>query len=159
MISKRAVLSSEPKTNRKIKKRTPSSFILYKNKYNLSPRVAKQKYNQETEEVRIAFDRQAEMLRLKSTSKFINLDATFFNDRVGRYERTVSAFNDPETKLCPHLNNVTNNPTSLEQSFFQISHGNLMTQNETLFHLNHTTDVNWTYLDIEIGSSLRVEGI
>ncbi|KAF0392554.1 hypothetical protein F8M41_010503 [Gigaspora margarita] len=152
--NKRAVLSSEPKTNRKIKKRTPSSFILYKNKYNLSPQVARQKYKQEPEEVRIAFDRQAEILRFKSTSKFINLDSscfTFFNDRVDNTSVPVSAVNDPETKLCPHLNNVTNSPTSLEQSFFQTSHGNLMTQNVTSFHLDHDFQekvVSRTYLDM-----------
>ncbi|CAG8628295.1 11945_t:CDS:2 [Gigaspora margarita] len=95
-----------------------SSFILYKNKYNLSPQVARQKYKQEPEEV--------------YSSCF-----TFFNDQVDNTSIPVSAVNDPETKLCPYLNNVTNNPTSLEQPFFQTSYGNLMTQNVTSFHLDH----------------------
>ena len=142
-LYKRAVLSSEPKTNRKNKKRAPNGFILYKNQNKLNPTQAQLAYKMETEDVRIAFERQAEMLRFGADSNFIVLDTTFFKDtseqvddtnetvstvnediskRVDDTNATVSTINDSETKLRPHFNNVTNNSSLLEQPIFQTSY-------------------------------------
>ncbi|CAG8629592.1 946_t:CDS:1, partial [Dentiscutata heterogama] len=158
MISKRAHLYK-----RAVKKRVPSDFILYKNQNKLNPNQAKEAYRNLTKDVRIAFERQAEMLRLEADSNFIVLDETFVLDktffkdtseqvddtnetvstvstvnedtskRVDDTNATVSTINGSETKLCPHFNNVTNNSSSLEQPIFQTSCEDLMIQNEISF--------------------------
>ncbi|CAG8732769.1 15710_t:CDS:1 [Dentiscutata erythropus] len=138
-LYKRAVLSSEPKTNRKTKKRAPSGFILYKNQNKLNPSNAKVAYENETEDVRIAFERQAEMLRFGADSNFINLDKRSFinsdtSEQVDDTNATVSTVNDSETKLFLHFNNVTNNSSPFEQPIFQTSYEDLLIRNnETSF--------------------------
>ncbi|CAG8721568.1 11379_t:CDS:1, partial [Racocetra fulgida] len=50
------------------KKRTPSGFLIYKNKHKFHPYAAKKAYYKEPMHVRLAYDKYAEIIRVYSRS-------------------------------------------------------------------------------------------
>ncbi|CAG8736915.1 5086_t:CDS:1, partial [Cetraspora pellucida] len=55
------------------KKRTPSSFILYKNKYKLIPTKAIKAHELESPDVRMNYQQCAKMIRLSTTNIILAL--------------------------------------------------------------------------------------
>ncbi|CAG8510075.1 23781_t:CDS:1 [Cetraspora pellucida] len=80
------------------KKRTPSGFILYKNTNRLNPHDASKRYKLETEDVRIAFERQAEMIRLRSESNYFSLDEKFYKNVYAQMSSITQMKNVSYTK-------------------------------------------------------------
>ncbi|CAG8736666.1 20469_t:CDS:1, partial [Racocetra persica] len=89
-------------------KRTPNGFILYKNTNRLSPHVASKKYNLETKDVRMAFERQAEMMRLGSVSNFINPDAKFYKNIYAQMSSIA------QKKAVPHHDDGFKDPHDMK---------------------------------------------
>ncbi|CAG8486541.1 28158_t:CDS:2 [Dentiscutata erythropus] len=121
----------------KSKRKTPSSFLIYKNKHKLNPSEAKMKYEHETDDVRETYKRLAEMMRSGSTSNFINLAATSFESSV---QNTSINLHQPITQKerVPDFNNIFDETASLQQTF-QLSHLSCPSSKSIQAHLTNNT--------------------
>ncbi|CAG8533582.1 13522_t:CDS:1 [Dentiscutata heterogama] len=123
-------------------RRSPSSFILYKNENKFNPSVAKQNYENVAKEVRRAYERRAEMMRLNTTSIFINLGkkdfinaSNFPNEQTTYVQRPlpiVTQNDQSELKLMNHGKTASHLIQVLMKfiQYFNSRYTGLVTQND-----------------------------